>query len=47
MVKCLNGDGEVRWAMRATDGLNSEELLGALILRTDMLRKDMLDAFDS
>jgi hypothetical protein len=46
MIKCLDDAGEVRWAMRSTAGLNSEELLGAMILRTDMLRQDMLDAYE-
>ena len=45
-LECLNEEGEPRWALRATAGLNNEELLGALVLRTDLLRKDMIDEFD-
>ena len=47
MVKCLDEDGEVRWSVRATQGMSMEEVLGALISRTDLLRKDLLAEYDA
>ena len=43
MVKCLGEDGSPKWAMRMSDGINEEELLGALVIHTELLKKDMLD----
>ena len=45
LVKCLDQEGHPLWAFRTTAGLNDEELLGALTVRTDLLRKDLLEAF--
>ncbi len=42
LIKCLNPEGKALWSLRFTDGINEHELLGALLLQTDMLRKDML-----
>ena len=42
LVKCLDEDGDPRWALRQTDLLNEEELLGALMVRTDLLRRDLV-----
>jgi hypothetical protein len=42
-VKCLGEDGSPKWALRLTDGINSEELLGALTIHTDLLKRDMLN----
>lgn len=41
MVKCLAEDGAPKWAMRMTDGINEEELLGALVLHSLLLKRDM------
>ncbi|GAA2397581.1 hypothetical protein GCM10010191_00280 [Actinomadura vinacea] len=46
LVKCLNEAGHPAWAFRTTDGLSGEELLGALTVRTDMLRRDLLDSYE-
>ncbi|MEV4259387.1 hypothetical protein AB0J52_40035 [Spirillospora sp. NPDC049652] len=46
LVKCLDEEGRPSWSFRVTDGLNEEELLGALIVRNDMLRRDLLDSYD-
>lgn len=43
MVKCLGEDGRPKWALRMTDGVNDEELLGALVIHVDLLRRDMLN----
>lgn len=43
LVKCLGEDGSPKWALRMTNGINEEELLGALVIHTELLKKDMLD----
>lgn len=45
LIKCIDEDGEPTWAFRTTDGLNEEELLGALTVRTDLLRRELLDSY--
>lgn len=47
LVKCLDEDGRASWAFRTTAGLNDEELLGALTVRTDLLRKELLESFQN
>ncbi|GAA1258900.1 hypothetical protein GCM10009677_07190 [Sphaerisporangium rubeum] len=47
LVKCFDEEGRSSWAFRRTDGLNDEELLGALTVRTDLLRRELLDAYTS
>ncbi|PZG41995.1 hypothetical protein C1I98_20460 [Spongiactinospora gelatinilytica] len=47
LVKCLDEEGRSTWAFRTTDGLNDEELLGALTVRTDLLRHKLYDAYTS
>jgi hypothetical protein len=47
LVKCLDEEGHASWAFRTTAGLNDEELLGALTVRTDLLRKELLESFQS
>jgi hypothetical protein len=42
MIKCLGEDGSPKWAMRMTDGINEEELLGALVIHTDLLKRACL-----
>ncbi|MFC0038438.1 hypothetical protein [Actinomadura rayongensis] len=46
LVKCLDEEGHPSWAFRTTDGFSDEELLGALTIRTDMLRRDCLAAYE-
>ncbi|MEU9835813.1 hypothetical protein AB0D67_30120, partial [Streptosporangium sp. NPDC048047] len=41
LVKCLDEEGHSSWAFRTTDGLSDEELLGALTVRTDLLRRKL------
>jgi hypothetical protein len=45
LVKCLDEEGHPSWALRTTDGMNDEELLGALTVRIDLLRKELLQAY--
>ncbi|MFI7589432.1 hypothetical protein ACIB24_20400 [Spongisporangium articulatum] len=46
LVKCLDDEGDVTWAYRTTSRLNREELLGALIVQADVLRKELRDEWD-
>ncbi|MER6509292.1 hypothetical protein ABT158_20880 [Nonomuraea sp. NPDC001636] len=45
LVKCLDEEGHSSWAFRTTDGLSDEELLGALTVRTDLLRRKLYEAY--
>lgn len=45
LVKCTDEDGDPTWAFRTSDGVNDEELLGALTVRIDVLRKELLSAY--
>src|SRR5262249_115163 len=45
LVKRLAEDGEPTWAFRTTDGLNDEELLGTLTVRTDLLRRELVESY--
>jgi hypothetical protein len=45
LVKCLDEEGHPLWAFRTTGGLNDEELLGVLTVRTDLLRRALIEAF--
>jgi hypothetical protein len=46
LIKALDEDGSPTWAYRTTNRLNREELLGALIVQTDVLRKELRDEWD-
>ncbi len=41
LIKCLDRDGHATWAHRTTAVPNREELLGALIVHTDLLRREL------
>lgn len=43
LIKVLDEHGEVGWSYRTTNRLNREELLGALMVQTDVLRKELRD----
>jgi hypothetical protein len=43
VIKCLDDAGEPAWSFRTTHQLNREELLGALVVHTDVLRKRLRD----
>jgi hypothetical protein len=45
LVKCIDHEGDPTWAFRTTEGLNDEELLGALVVRTDLLRAEVREAY--
>ncbi len=46
LMKCLNEDGHSVWVYRTTAVPNREELLGALIVHTDLLRKELADEWE-
>jgi hypothetical protein len=41
LMKCLDEEGHATWACRTTHRLNREELLGALLVHTDVLRREL------
>lgn len=47
LVKCLDSEGDATWAYRTTHRLNREELLGALTVQVDVLRKELRDEWDT
>jgi hypothetical protein len=46
LIKCLDESGEAAWSYRTTNRLNREELLGALIVHTDLLRRELVDEWN-
>jgi hypothetical protein len=46
LLKVLDAEGDTSWSYRTTNRLNREELLGALIVQTDVLRKELRDEWD-
>jgi hypothetical protein len=47
LIKCLDEDGDPTWVYRTTAKPNREELLGALVVHTDLLRKELLGEWES
>jgi hypothetical protein len=43
LIKVLDAQGDVSWSYRTTNRLNREELLGALVVQADVLRKELRD----
>ena len=41
LMKCLDEEGHSVWVYRTTAVPNREELLGALIVHTDLLRREL------
>jgi hypothetical protein len=46
LIKVLDAEGDISWSYRTTNRLNREELLGALIVQVDVLRKELRDEWD-
>ncbi|MFP3463524.1 hypothetical protein R5O87_22020 [Arthrobacter globiformis] len=46
LLKVLDRDGDVTWSYRTTNRLSREELLGALTVQVDVLRKSLRDEWD-
>jgi len=45
LVKGLDEDGHSSWVFRTTGGLNDEELLGVLTVRTELCRQATVDLY--
>jgi hypothetical protein len=45
LVKCLDEDGAPTWAFRLTEGLNHEEMIGAMTVQLDLMRDEVTDLF--
>ncbi|MBB5789961.1 hypothetical protein [Jiangella mangrovi] len=46
LIKVFDADGRPAWSYRTTNRLNREELLGALMVQVDVLRKELRDEWD-
>ena len=46
LVKCLDAQGRSSWAFRETEGLNEEEVIGALTVQLDLMRQRVVAQFD-
>jgi len=47
LIKCLDEEGDRAWSYRTTNRLNREELLGALVVHADLLRKELVEEWES
>jgi hypothetical protein len=45
LVKALDEKGDAAWCYRTTHPPNREELLGALIVHADLLRKELVEGW--
>jgi hypothetical protein len=41
LIKMIDEDGETGWAFRTSEAMNLEELLGALTVQVDLLRRKL------
>lgn len=46
LMKCLDEAGEPTWSYRTTHRLNREELLGALVVHVEVLRRELAGQWD-
>lgn len=47
LIKALDEDGNPSWCYRTTNALNREELLGALTVHTELIKKELVDEWES
>jgi hypothetical protein len=47
LVKCLDESGRSSWVYRTTNPLNREELLGALNVQVGILKKELMEEWES
>jgi len=45
LIKCTDEDGDPAWAIRTSEDMMDEELLGVMTVRVDMLRKALAEAY--
>jgi len=46
LIKCLDDEGDATWVFRTTHPPNKQELLGALIEHTDLLRHRLVQQWE-
>ena len=46
LIKCLDEEGSSTWCYRTTAPPNREELLGALVVQMELLRKELLEEWE-
>ncbi len=46
LVKCLDEDGDPTWSQRVSEGINEEELLGALTVQTELWKQALIRDWD-
>jgi hypothetical protein len=46
LIKCLDGDGDVVWAFRTSEPFNLEELLGALVVQAETLKRKLIQQWE-
>ncbi|WP_432158698.1 MULTISPECIES: hypothetical protein [unclassified Streptomyces] len=46
LIKCKDEDGDFTWSFRTTEPIDPYELLGALTVQVDLIRKRMLSGWD-
>jgi len=46
LVKCLDEDGDVAWSFRTSEQFNLEELLGALVVQAETLKRKLARQWD-
>jgi hypothetical protein len=47
LIKTRDGEGNSTWSYRTTEAPNREELLGALQVQVDLLRRELLNDWES
>jgi hypothetical protein len=45
LIKCMDDDGDSSWSFRTTNTLNLEELLGALTIQVETLKRKLTGAW--
>ena len=46
LVKSLDQDGQSAWSFRTSEPMNLEELLGALVVQVNVLKRKLTDCWD-
>ena len=46
LVKCLDEQGDIVWSFRTSEQMNLEELLGALLVQTETLKRKLVSAWE-
>lgn len=46
LVKALDEDGDAGWAVRSSDNMNLEELLGALVVQVEALKHRLVHEWE-